>query len=622
MKFGATNLRGFVVGVLLGIYKPEPNEEIYEWAERTLRIPATENPDMAGMLWSSSYSAYVRELMRWVKRPGKGEFWIRKSSQTGFTMAILIIICWFIVHRPCPIGYSINNEHEARNISKIRLQNWIVQNDLLSEIGEEQDALNNLTYYFRNATVYMLSGANTGNWQNKTLDLVILDELDLHERHEGQGTTVDMARGRVKRSANSKIIGFSTPGASDQITSEYKAGTQDEIRIPFPCCGFMQPLKKENLVFSTKDFKDLAGGYLMEKVKSDAYFRCTACGGRLYDHQKRTAMQSCEYVSTNPKADPAIRSVHIWDAYSYLVTFGQLAVDWIKAEGNPELLEGLYRRNFGEPFERTGSVLKHADVLACRGVDARKTDETTGELTGENTFYLRGTCPFVPMWLTQVTDVQGEIRKSMKIAVDPRGNFWIIDWKVHLSLTEAFDWIDVPVTGPDGGELYCEDGFCDEGHLAKEVRQECHERILLDSLRVIWPIKGVPSVDRVAELIGTNYRFIGGTYGEEEILVYSIADRAFKWELFNMIKYRSKRLKTGKPVIYIPSDSEEYDKEHDNIVDELSNEHPFKKKIKGTNREVDDWKKTGHNDYLDTLKYGIAMWTVKRGLLANTGRAA
>ena len=66
MKFGATNLRGFVVGVLLGIYKPEPNEEIYEWAERTLRIPATENPDMAGMLWSSSYSAYVRELMRWM----------------------------------------------------------------------------------------------------------------------------------------------------------------------------------------------------------------------------------------------------------------------------------------------------------------------------------------------------------------------------------------------------------------------------------------------------------------------------------------------------------------------------------------------------------------------------
>lgn len=621
MKFGATDVRAFLTGVLLGIYKPEPAEEIYEWAERCMRIPATENPEMAGMLWSSSLTPYVRELMRWVKRPGKGEFWIRKSSQTGFTMAVLIIMCWMIVHRPCPMGYAINSITEAKNISKIRLQNWIRLNGLLDEIGEDDDSLNNLTYYFRSATVYMLSGANTGDWQNKTLDLVFMDELDIHERHEGQGTTVDMARGRTKRSKNSKIIGFSTPGDTDQITTEYKNGTMEEVRFPFPCCGHPQPLKKENLVYSTKEFKDLAGGYLMEKVKSDAYFKCTLCGGKLFDHQKRAAMQAVEYVPTNPKADPSIRSVHIWDAYSPFVTFGDIAVAWIKAEGNPELLEGLYRRNFGEPFERTGSILKHTDVIACKGKDITKIDEATGQDIGEKTFYLRGTVPFIPVWLTQVTDVQGDIRKSMKLAFDERWNVWIIDWKVTLSLTEAFDWIDTPVIGPEGEPIYCDEGFCDEGHLAYEVRQECYARIMMDSLRPIWPVKGVPSVDRVAELVSTNRRFISATPGEEDILVYSIADRAFKWELFNMIKHRQKRQKSGKPILYIPSDSDEEAKEHDNIIDELSNEHPFKKKLKGSNREVEDWKKTGTNDYLDTTKYAIGMSTVKRGLLQRAGAA-
>src|SRR6188474_3091381 len=105
---------------------------------------------------------------------------------------------------PCPMGYAINSIEEAKKISKVRLQQWITQNSLLSEIGEEEDSLNNLTYYFRSATVYMLSAATTGDWQNKTIDIIFMDELDIHELHEGQGTTVDMARGRVKRSANSK----------------------------------------------------------------------------------------------------------------------------------------------------------------------------------------------------------------------------------------------------------------------------------------------------------------------------------------------------------------------------------------------------------------------------------
>lgn len=603
-----TAVRAWVAGVLAGIYTPEPDEEIYEWAERTMRIPATENEEMAGMLWSSSTTPYVRDMMKWAKRRGKGEFWIKKSSQVGFTMAVLIIICWMIVHRPGNIAYALDTIDEARKLSRTRLQKWILDNRLLDDIGEESDALNNLTYYLKGTVVFMLGGQTPGGFANKSIALFILDELDKHPYLEGEGTTVTLARERCKRPRNAKIIGFCTPGDTDQISTEHKTGTCEEIRFPFPCCGHPQALKKENLVYSSREFRDLAGGFLLEKVERDAYIKCQFCAdGRLTDSQKMAAMQTCESVATNSKARPRIRSLHIWDAYSPFVTFGQIALEWIAAEGNTELLERLYRGTFGEQFEKSGSVLKHTDVIACKGKDDEK--------TGERTFYVRGTCPITPVWLTQVTDVQGDIRKSMKIAVDSRGNFWVIDWRVTLSLTEAFDWIDDPVAGPDGTVLFCDDGFCDEGHLANEVRRECHERILIDSVRSIWPCRGVKAVEHVAELVTSPLRYIGGAYGEEEIRTYAIADRAFKWELFNMIKHRAKRVKAGRPIIYIPSDTDEDAKEHDHLIDELSNEHPFKKKIKGTNREVDDWKKTGHNDYLDTLKYAIGMWTVKRGLL-------
>ncbi|RYD24949.1 MAG: hypothetical protein EOP87_25270, partial [Verrucomicrobiaceae bacterium] len=245
----------WVTSVLAGTYMPEPDEEIYEWAERTMRIPATENEEMAGMLWSSNTTPYVRDLLRWVKRRGKGEFWIKKSSQVGFTMAVLIVICWFCVHRPGNIAYALDSVEEARKLSRTRLMKWIEENKLLAEMGEDEDALNNLTYFFKGTTVYMLGAYSSGAWANKSIALFILDELDKHPYQEGEGTTVTLARERCKRPKNAKIIGFSTPGDTDQITTEWKTGTQEEIRFPFPCCGYVQALKREHLVYSTKEFK-------------------------------------------------------------------------------------------------------------------------------------------------------------------------------------------------------------------------------------------------------------------------------------------------------------------------------------------------------------------------------
>ena len=604
MKIDDAAVRAWVIGVMAGIYQPEPDEEIYQWAERTMRIPATENEEMAGMLWSSATTPYVRELLEWAKRPGKGEFWIRKSSQVGFTMGVLILICWMIVHRPGNIAYAIDSVEEARKLSRTRLQKWIEENKLLEEIGEESDSLNNLTYFFRSTTVFMLGAYSIGGWANKSITLFILDELDKHPHLEGEGTTVTLARERCKRPKNAKIIGFSTPGETDQITAEYKTGTMEEIRFPFPCCGHEQALKKENLVFSTREFKDLAGAHDLEAVARGAYFKCELCAGKLLDHQKMAAMQACRGVPTNPKARPGIRSVHVWDAYSPFVSFGQIAIEWIQSEGNVTLLERLYRGTFGEQFEKSGATIKNADVLACRG-----TKES-------GTYYERGTCPFIPLWLIQVTDVQGDVQKTAKMGIDPKGNLWIIDWRVTTSLSEAFDWIDLPVIGPGDEPLYCTEGFCDEGHTTKRIREDCLERIHMDALAPIWPVKGV-DVERVAELVTKNDRFVGGE-GSEEICVYSIADRPFKFELLYMISHRAKRLKTGRPVIYLPTDTDE----DEDIIAELCNEHPFKKKNKITGKEKWEWKKTGPNDFLDVVKYALAMWTVKRPLLRASGVAA
>ena len=590
-------VRKWVTGVLAGVYTPEPNEEIYEWAERTMRIPATENEEMAGMLWSSSTTPYVREVMRWAKRPGKGEFWIRKSSQVGFTMAILIVICWMIVHRPGNIAYALDSVDEARKLSRSRLQKWIEHNRLLEEIGEEADALNNLTYFFRGTTVYMLGAYSIGGWANKSIALFILDELDKHPYLEGEGTTVTLARERCKRPKNAKIIGFSTPGETDQITSEWKTGTCEEIRFPFPCCGHVQALKRENLVYSSKEFRDLAGALDLEKVERDAYFKCEFCAtGRLIDSQKMPAMQTCTSVPTNLKARPKIRSLHLWDAYSPFRTFGSIALEAIAAEGNVTLLERLHRGTYGEQFARAGRSLKHQDILDCCAPGP-----------GRDGHYVRGSIPFEPVLVCCAIDLQKDVQKGVKVAIDKKGNFYVLDWVTTLVLDDAIAWGYESVLGLDDIPHYVTTGVIDEGHRPMDVRRAC-----LANLPTFWPIKG-RSTSQVREIISTSFSFVDG----EEICSYHIAEDQFKWQLLNMIVDRKKRLKKGDFVLHMPFDAAD----DENFIDEFCNEHPVKK-TNALGKERWEWKTVGPNDFWDCVKYCMAIWAIMRPELVKQGMAA
>lgn len=585
LRFDVAHIRDWVTGVLRGIYAPEPDEEIWQWAERTLRIPATENEEMAGMLWSSGLTPYVRVVMEWVRRPGKGEFWIKKSSQVGFTMAFLIVICWMIVHRPGNVAYAIDSVHEARNISKTRLKKWIEFNGLLESINENPDDLSNLTYYLRGMTVYLMGAFSKGGWANKSISLFILDELDKHPYIEGEGTTVALARERCKRPKNAKIVGFSTPGENDQITTEHKRGTCEEVRIPFPCCGHVQPLKWQNMIFSGAEFKDLAGEPDRDKILHHTYFRCELCGGRLFDKQKHAAMAKCEAVATNDNPRPGVRSMHVWDAYSPFVTFGQLAIEWLDAQGDITLIERFMRGRRGEKYEKAGRILRTADILAARGA------------------YARGTIPFIPALLCQCIDIQGDVQKAVKMAFDQQGNMHVVDWFTSLVLSEACEWAAEPVQGPEG-PLYVTDGFIDEGHRTMDVRRAC-----LNYLPVFWPVKGRAHV-QVRELVGTSFQWVDG----EEICTYHIAEDQFKWQLLLMLQDREKRKRRGDPVVFLPLEVED----DDEFMEELCNERPEKRKNK-LGRERWEWVKVGPNDWWDTLKYGIALWTIKRPILVREG---
>lgn len=583
MHYDPALLSKWLEGVVAGVYQPEPDEEIWEWAERTLRIPATENEEQAHQLWSSSYSPYVRELFEWYKRPGKGEFWIQKSSQVGFTMACLILLCWLIVHRSGNMIYAIDSEKQAREVSQTRLQKWIKDNNLLASVGESEDAMKNLIYLLKGLTLYMVGSHSKGSWATKSTFLVILDEMDKHPFIEGEGWTSDLARDRCKRPKNAKVIGFSTPGEYGQIGKETEAGTNERIHVKFPCCGHYQPLVWDNFIFGTDEFRDLAGDYDLAKVEAGAYFKCEMCGGRLTEVDKFDALQDYKYIPTNAKADPRVRSLKIWDAYSNFLTFGELAIGWIKAQGDVTKLEAYFRGRRGEYFSHNGDGVTQSELLDLRGA------------------YRRGSCPITPLLLCQATDLQKDCKKSAKVAFDEKGDLYVIDWDIEVNFDEVVEFADLPVPSPDG-DLIMTKAFVDEGNGSDtdDVREFC-----LANRPRFFPVKG-RGKSQINHLVAQTEHLVSGVL----FPTYHIREEDFKWQLLHRIQKggpATQERRIGVSRIILPANADE-DPE---FLAELTNEVPVLEKNK-FGREVWVWKKKGPNDFFDCIKYAQAIWHVMK----------
>ncbi len=584
-----SEVRRWVIDCLAGVYKPMPDETIWAWAERCLKIPSGgENDEMAGQRWKSEISPYVREIMDWFRAPGKAELFVCKSSQVGLTMACLIVICWHIVHRPTNIGYCIDSREEARKISKSRLQPWITQNALLAQVGSDEDDLSNMTFFLKGMLVHMLGAYSEGSFRNKSLGIGILDELDAHPPVVNQGTTADAMRSRLKKHRNSKLLGFSKPKMEgDQTWQECLTGTMEKFFCPCPHCNHKQPLVWKNVIYSGPRFEDLAQELILEKVKAEAYYECELCKKEIPHSAKFDMLQKGEWRATNPKALPGKRSMLISDLYSNFVTWGELAVEWVEALKTTDKMTAFVQDRLGEPMKKLAGQLREKDVLELREKSHR-----------------RGICPFPPVLLGLICDCQKATVKWGILAYNSGGDMCVVDYG-EADTWEEIDFIitrPVPLSG--GGEVMIQCGLVDEG----DGKRTDEVRSFTNNYDHIFPVKGRGRTQMTGLITTSTCEHEG-----QVVLTYHIVDDAYKRKLlFGRVKRDRKNRDYSKARLILPWNITE------DFVEELLNESLKTEKDK-YGFQVEKWHKSGANDFLDVCKYGLALWDINAPILREAG---
>lgn len=628
-----------IAKTLSRIYAPRCPLNCWQWCERNIILRPEESRDFHGP-YDSALTPYVRRVMEFVTHPTDREFIVRKSSQLGFTLAYLLIVCYLAATRPTHALIALDSVTEVKKISS-RLRRLFETNAALTDsfLGDGPgDDLQNLLFKLRGMDVFFSGSGTRGAFANKSLGLLILDELDLYLKRGGDSDAYDRARERGKEVSNFKLIAGGKPeGWNEKTNKLYLSGTRERLFLPCPHCGHFQPLEFERLRF--EHCRDTAGDWDLPRVIDDTWYACEneLCRpGRIDELHKPAMLRAYECRATNVGKDefkpfPGRVSFHIDDLHiirSAQNSWGHMAADFIDSRNSPTARIVFFNGRLARPEPEKATEINRTALH---------------KLIGK---YPHGCMPVRPAIhprtgdaaIFTVADNQGSgAKKWVKVGFTPSDHMFVIDYGSTVALDDLRTEADNPVwiggeTPPSADDLrdaiaasvaaglpladaYARaapgrqwftsfGGFVDEGYDTFVVREWCHGTAdPVTGIPRFFPCKGVATRNSRSLVEEHRDKFrIGRSDESPFVTVYHFADDAMKRELYigriagidGMRKNKKPR-----PRFHLPARTEDW------FMKELMARH-VEKVVKG--RPTMLWDEPAPNDYGDACKMALALW--------------
>jgi phage terminase large subunit GpA-like protein len=274
---------------------------------------------------------------------------VMKSAQIGWTEIINNIVGYFIDQDPCPIMVIQPTEHLAETWSKDRLAPMIRDTACLTKKvrdSKSRDSGNTILHKNFPGGHLTAIGANApSNLASRPIRIVLPDEVDRYPASAGaEGDPINLAQKRTRTFFNRKLMMGSTPTVKEASRIELAFEDSDQRRyfVPCPDCNEFQTLKWAQVQW-------------LKNEPDKAYYVCEHCGSCIQESSKHWMVRQGEWRATKPFSGTA--GFHIWEGYSPWSTWGELAVDFLKAKRNTETLKTFVNTSLGETWEEAGETV-------------------------------------------------------------------------------------------------------------------------------------------------------------------------------------------------------------------------------------------------------------------------
>lgn len=562
----------------LDCWRPPNRLTLSEWADKEAFLSA-ESSAKEGR-WRTL--PYQRELMDSMTDPTVEEVVFMKSARVGFTKCLNNLIGYHIHQDPCSIMLVQPTESDAEGYSKEEIAPMLRDTPALAGLvadAKSRDANNTtLNKSFPGGVLSMVGANSPRGFRRVSRRIVLFDEVDGYPLSAGkEGDPIKLGKRRSEYFWNRKVVLGSTPTVKGVSRIEKAFDETDKRRyfVPCPHCGEMQYLKWANIKWPK-------GNPLA------AYYVCEHNGCVIEHSQKYDMIERGEWRATAVAKRPGLRGYHIWAAYSYSpnATWGQLAMEWVEAQGDAELLKTFVNTALGETWEENYTAKLDADSLSKRA-------EAYDLLTA----------PEPACLVTCGVDVQPNRWEIQTVAWAEGEEAWVTNYAVVYGDPTKFDgWqqvldvINTPIRHASGIDILPYAAVIDsgDGNLVNEVYAFCRTH----QSRHILAGKGMSGGSRPPIGAPTKQDInIRGQKIKNGVLLYPVGVDGIKSTLYG----RLKRVETaGHGVVHFPLGLDpEYYKQ-------LTSEKQLVKMTNGFPKLV-WWKKDGdRNEALDTFVYNIA----------------
>ena len=361
-------------------FEPPPNMLVSEWAEQNRILPpgTTAKPGL--------YVAerFQKGIMDAVCDPVVRDVTCKKSTQIGWTELLLNIVGYHIDVRPSPMMLVFVRDTDAEDKSKKTIQPMINEcPSLAMKVRDNKSRQGGNTLLLKQFAggFLKIAGANSAaNLRSDPCVFVGADEVDGYPLDvDGEGDPLVLARRRTDSFPDDyKFLTGSTPAkpkGQSRIDSRYEESDQRMFYVPCPLCREMQPLLWRRDVDVAVDGKSKFEYNLTWDTDADRMpipgtirYRCRECRGLIEERHKQRMLNAGEWIAKFPErrthAGFYINALYspwgsVWD---------EMAKEWVKAKGQPELLRAFINLRLGETWDE-GSVTVESSALEARRKD-------------------------------------------------------------------------------------------------------------------------------------------------------------------------------------------------------------------------------------------------------------
>lgn len=412
----------------LDFFRVRPRLNVLEWAEKNVELSPriTEQPGP----YSTRLHPYVPEVLNCMSDHTIKRVSLCWGSQTAKTTTFYVMVGYSVDQAPRPILWVFPNVGLCKNFSSERWLPFCRESPAIAaripRYGDgsvDEDRFNMIKQEFDQCTMNLVGAGSAANVRSYPIAILVLDEIDVID----EGTRRECLD-RIKGKVDFKVLQSSTPIAeSGGIWQEFMEGDRRRFYMPCPHC-------EERIIFRWKNDKGKHniqwdeqaklkdGTFNLSRVQRSAHYICESCKGKIENKHKSKMLREGVWTPTSSAAESGVRSYHLNSLYSPILTFGRIAVEYLKSKGSVEAIKTFVNGWLAEPWRPDVGVI---DPEKFKAVEQ---DYERGKIMGK--------------YRILAVDVQRNAFFWIIRGFDADGQSWLIDNGMAPSFTDFTALID------------------------------------------------------------------------------------------------------------------------------------------------------------------------------------